>query len=142
MPEFAAIILAAGLGTRMRSERAKVLHELGGEPMLLRAMRAVAALAPTPLCVVVGHQAREVEAIARAAFPAAAKLAVRAPGRSSAGPATPRDVAWRPSRAISPATSSSPTAILPMLSPATLTAFRAAHRAAASSLSFITVTPR
>src|ERR1700733_1093239 len=67
MTDLAAIILAAGLGTRMRSERAKVLHELGGEPMLLRAMRAVAALAPTPLCVVVGHQAREVEAAARAA---------------------------------------------------------------------------
>jgi len=59
----------------MRSERAKVLHELGGEPMLLRALRAVAALAPAPLCVVVGHQAREVEALARAAFPNSADLA-------------------------------------------------------------------
>ena len=33
----AAIILAAGKGTRMRSQRAKVLHELGGEPMIRRA---------------------------------------------------------------------------------------------------------
>jgi bifunctional UDP-N-acetylglucosamine pyrophosphorylase/glucosamine-1-phosphate N-acetyltransferase len=58
----AAIILAAGKGTRMRSKRAKVLHELGGEPMIVRAVRAVAALEPDPIVIVVGHQAREVEA--------------------------------------------------------------------------------
>jgi len=58
----AAIILAAGKGTRMRSKRAKVLHELGGEPMIARAIRAVAALEADPIIVVVGHQAREVEA--------------------------------------------------------------------------------
>src|SRR5271163_2688047 len=60
----AAIILAAGKGTRMRSQRAKVLHELGGEPMIRRAVRAVAAVEPKPdpIVIVVGHQAREVEA--------------------------------------------------------------------------------
>src|SRR5258707_14033098 len=58
----AAIILAAGRGTRMRSKRAKVLHELGGEPMIARAVRAVAELEANPIIVVVGHQAREVEA--------------------------------------------------------------------------------
>jgi bifunctional UDP-N-acetylglucosamine pyrophosphorylase / glucosamine-1-phosphate N-acetyltransferase len=58
----AAIVLAAGKGTRMRSQRAKVLHELGGEPMIARAVRAVAALEADPIVVVVGHQAREVEA--------------------------------------------------------------------------------
>jgi bifunctional UDP-N-acetylglucosamine pyrophosphorylase / glucosamine-1-phosphate N-acetyltransferase len=58
----AAIILAAGMGTRMRSQRAKVLHELGGEPMIARAVRAVAALEAEPIVIVVGHQAREVEA--------------------------------------------------------------------------------
>ncbi len=58
----AAIILAAGKGTRMRSKRAKVLHEIGGEPMIARAIRAVAGLKPDPIVIVVGHQAREVEA--------------------------------------------------------------------------------
>ncbi len=59
----AAIILAAGKGTRMHSQRAKVLHELGGEPMILRAVRAVAAVEPNPdpIVIVVGHQARQVE---------------------------------------------------------------------------------
>jgi bifunctional UDP-N-acetylglucosamine pyrophosphorylase/glucosamine-1-phosphate N-acetyltransferase len=137
---FAAIILAAGLGTRMRSERAKVLHELGGEPMLLRAMRAVAPLAPTPLCVVVGHQAREVEAAARVGFPAnasnAATLAfANQPQQRGTGHAArcgmaalPRDFAGDILITYGD---------LPMLSPATLTGFRASHRAAASRLTFI-----
>src|SRR5438128_9674745 len=61
----AAMTLAAGLGKRMRSARAKVLHELGGEPMIARAMRPLAALGARPVIVVVGHQAAEVEAAAR-----------------------------------------------------------------------------
>ena len=139
MPDIAAIILAAGLGTRMRSERAKVLHELAGEPMLLRAMRAVAALAPTPLCVVVGHQAREVEAVARAAFPTSANLQFahqaeqRGTGHAArcAMAALPRDFAGDILITYGD---------LPMLSPATLTKFLDAHRASSSRISFITVT--
>ena len=123
----------------MRSERAKVLHELGGEPMLLRVMRAVATLGPTPLCVVVGHQAQEVEGLARAAFPAGANLqfALQAEQRGT-GHATrcgmaaiPRDFAGDILITYGD---------LPMLSPATLREFRAAHRAGASQISFITVT--
>src|SRR5262245_62790050 len=56
----AAILLAAGLGTRMRSARAKVLHELGGLPLLRYPLAAVGALAPESIVVVVGHQADEV----------------------------------------------------------------------------------
>jgi len=65
----AAIVLGAGLGTRMRSSRAKVLHELAGEPIIVRTTRAFAALEPRPLILVVGHQAREVEAVARQRSP-------------------------------------------------------------------------
>jgi bifunctional UDP-N-acetylglucosamine pyrophosphorylase / glucosamine-1-phosphate N-acetyltransferase len=56
----AAIVLAAGLGTRMRSARAKVLHELGGLPLLRYPLAAVGRLAPDRVVVVVGHQADEV----------------------------------------------------------------------------------
>jgi bifunctional UDP-N-acetylglucosamine pyrophosphorylase/glucosamine-1-phosphate N-acetyltransferase len=64
----AAIILAAGLGTRMRSARAKVLHELAGEPMIAHVIHAVAKLNPRPLILVVGHQADQVlDAAQRAA---------------------------------------------------------------------------
>jgi bifunctional UDP-N-acetylglucosamine pyrophosphorylase/glucosamine-1-phosphate N-acetyltransferase len=64
----AAIALAAGLGTRMCSARAKVLHELAGEPMILHALRPLLASGANPLIVVVGHQAEQVEAVVRGAF--------------------------------------------------------------------------
>src|SRR5437879_2055906 len=67
--KLAAIILAAGLGTRMRSERAKVLHELAGEPMIAPPIRVTAALGARPIIVVVGYQAGEVEAAARRSCP-------------------------------------------------------------------------
>ena len=48
------IILAAGQGTRMNSERPKVLHELAGAPLLIHAMKSGAALDPVMTVVVVG----------------------------------------------------------------------------------------
>ena len=65
----AAITLAAGLGTRMRSDRAKVLHELAGEPMIIHSLRPLMAAGADPLIVVVGHQADQVEAVVGEAFP-------------------------------------------------------------------------
>jgi len=55
------LILAAGLGTRMKSGRAKVLHELGGLPLITYVCRAARSLGPEKIYVVVGHQATEVE---------------------------------------------------------------------------------
>lgn len=55
------LILAAGLGTRMKSGRAKVLHELGGRPLITYVCRAAQSLQPEKIYVVVGHQAADVE---------------------------------------------------------------------------------
>ena len=55
------LILAAGLGTRMKSARAKVLHELGGLPLITYVCRTAQSLGPERIYVVVGHQASEVE---------------------------------------------------------------------------------
>jgi len=60
------LIMAAGLGTRMKSNRAKVLHELGGAPLIAHVVRAAQALEPRTIIVVVGHQAEEVERAALA----------------------------------------------------------------------------
>jgi len=57
----AVVILAAGKGTRMHSDQAKVLHRLESRPMLLYVLDSVAALAPERQIVVVGYGAEEVE---------------------------------------------------------------------------------
>jgi bifunctional UDP-N-acetylglucosamine pyrophosphorylase/glucosamine-1-phosphate N-acetyltransferase len=55
------LILAAGLGTRMRSDLAKVLHRLDGRPLVNHVSRTAAALAPEKIYVVIGHQGEEVK---------------------------------------------------------------------------------
>jgi bifunctional UDP-N-acetylglucosamine pyrophosphorylase/glucosamine-1-phosphate N-acetyltransferase len=59
------MILAAGLGTRMKSRRAKVLHELAGRPLISYGTRAALQTLPETLLVIVGHQAEEVERAVR-----------------------------------------------------------------------------
>jgi bifunctional UDP-N-acetylglucosamine pyrophosphorylase/glucosamine-1-phosphate N-acetyltransferase len=55
------LILAAGLGTRMRSNLAKVLHRLDGRPLINHVCRTATALAPQKVYVVIGHQGEEVK---------------------------------------------------------------------------------
>jgi bifunctional UDP-N-acetylglucosamine pyrophosphorylase / glucosamine-1-phosphate N-acetyltransferase len=59
----AIVILAAGKGTRMRSELAKVLHRAGGRPLVEQVIRVCQPLRPAQLLVVVGHQAEEVASL-------------------------------------------------------------------------------
>jgi bifunctional UDP-N-acetylglucosamine pyrophosphorylase/glucosamine-1-phosphate N-acetyltransferase len=58
-----AVVLAAGKGTRMKSNRAKVLHTLCGIPMVNYVIGATRPLLPEGTFVVVGHQADLVEAV-------------------------------------------------------------------------------
>src|SRR5919199_6451399 len=58
-----AVVLAAGKGTRMKSNRAKVLHTLCGVPMVNYVIEAIGLLAPERLLVIVGHQAELVQAV-------------------------------------------------------------------------------
>nr|WP_310522601.1 bifunctional UDP-N-acetylglucosamine diphosphorylase/glucosamine-1-phosphate N-acetyltransferase GlmU [Polymorphobacter sp.] len=58
----AAIILAAGQGTRMKSALHKVLHPIAGKPMLLHLLDSLAALSPAHKVVVVGSAREQVEA--------------------------------------------------------------------------------
>ncbi len=62
-----AIVLAAGEGTRMRSARPKVLHEIAGRSMLAHAMAAVAASGAADFAVIVGPNREDVAAEARRA---------------------------------------------------------------------------
>jgi bifunctional UDP-N-acetylglucosamine pyrophosphorylase/glucosamine-1-phosphate N-acetyltransferase len=58
-----ALVLAAGKGTRMRSDLAKVLHQAAGRPLVRWVLDAAAAAGCDDIVVVVGHQAAAVEAI-------------------------------------------------------------------------------
>ncbi len=63
--QFCALILAAGKGTRMKSDMAKVLHILEGKPLLHYSLQAAREAGAEKIVVIVGHQADRV----RAAFP-------------------------------------------------------------------------
>ncbi|RJQ84236.1 MAG: nucleoside-diphosphate-sugar pyrophosphorylase [Desulfobacteraceae bacterium] len=63
------VILAAGLGTRMKSDKAKVLHEICGIPMIQYVVGAATEAAGSNVVVVVGHQAEMVRQAASCAGP-------------------------------------------------------------------------
>jgi bifunctional UDP-N-acetylglucosamine pyrophosphorylase / glucosamine-1-phosphate N-acetyltransferase len=64
MDNITAVILAAGLGTRMKSRKAKVLHQAGGMTLIEHVAATAASIAPPErIAVVVGHQAELVEAV-------------------------------------------------------------------------------
>jgi bifunctional UDP-N-acetylglucosamine pyrophosphorylase / glucosamine-1-phosphate N-acetyltransferase len=75
MRTIAAIILAAGKGTRMKSDLHKVLHPIAGRPMLMHLMASVDALQPAKKVVIVGSGKEQLEA----ALKGSAELAVQEP---------------------------------------------------------------
>jgi bifunctional UDP-N-acetylglucosamine pyrophosphorylase/glucosamine-1-phosphate N-acetyltransferase/UDP-N-acetylglucosamine pyrophosphorylase len=63
------VILAAGLGKRMRSPKAKVLHEVLGKPMVVYVVETARSVAGDAVVVVVGNQAEEVRRVVSEAAP-------------------------------------------------------------------------
>ena len=76
-PPLTAVILAAGQGTRMKSARPKVLHELSGRPMIHHVVDAARAAGATEVIVVVGHGREEVSAYLARAFGDTVRTAVQ-----------------------------------------------------------------
>ena len=60
---FCALILAAGKGTRMKSDLAKVLHVLEGKPLLYYSLKAARTAGAEKIVVIIGHQADKVKEI-------------------------------------------------------------------------------
>ncbi|MGZ3429502.1 MAG: NTP transferase domain-containing protein, partial [Polyangia bacterium] len=80
----ATVILAAGLGTRMKSEKAKVLHAVAGRPMIEYPVAMARALGSSRTICVLGHQADAVRAAVEARFGAGAiEVAIQAEQRGT-----------------------------------------------------------
>ncbi|HLK11674.1 MAG TPA: bifunctional UDP-N-acetylglucosamine diphosphorylase/glucosamine-1-phosphate N-acetyltransferase GlmU [Candidatus Binatia bacterium] len=137
MPEarpLGAIVLAAGLGTRMRSAEAKVLHRLGGRPLIAWPLAALGGLGMRRTVVVVGHQADAVRRAAEAALPGVETVlqaeqrgtgdAVRCAAGAFAGFGGDVLILYGD---------------VPRISAATLRALVGAHRGAGAALSLLTV---
>lgn len=63
MAQFGIAIMAAGKGTRLKSRRPKVLHEVGGKPLLEHVIRAATSVVPaSDVTVIIGHEAERVRA--------------------------------------------------------------------------------
>jgi bifunctional UDP-N-acetylglucosamine pyrophosphorylase/glucosamine-1-phosphate N-acetyltransferase len=130
-----AIVLAAGLGTRMRSRRAKVLHELAGLPLVRYPLAALAALDPERVALVVGHQADDVRAAAGGAGLAGLRTVVQAEQRGTGHAVACAADAFRGFVG--------DVLILygdvPLIRPATLRTLLAAHRTEAADLTLATM---
>jgi len=128
-----AIVLAAGLGTRMKSTVAKVLHRLGGRPLIAYPLTALRSIGVDPIVVVVGYQA---DAVRAACAPYGTRFAVQAAQRGT-GDAT---------RAAQGALADFAGDLLlvngdlPFLRPESLQRLVAAHRAARAQVSLLTAT--
>src|SRR3954453_21419785 len=78
-PGFAAIVLAAGEGSRLNSARPKVLHEIAGQTMIRHVIAALRPLEPAETVVVIGHDMDAV-ACTVAPLPTAIQLPPRGTG--------------------------------------------------------------
>ena len=65
MKPCAAVVLAAGKGTRMKSGVIKVLHPVAGRPMLSWPVSAAREAGAAPIVLVIGHQANAVQGLFR-----------------------------------------------------------------------------
>ena len=125
-----AVILAAGKGTRMKSARAKVLHEVFFRPMLHHVLNAVTTASVNECAVIIGHQRDEVSS-AMHGFPVITVVQEQQLGTGHAV------------LCAEPACTQSDTVMIlcgdtPLIQPATLQAMIAAHQQGNSSLTLMT----
>lgn len=129
------LILAAGLGTRMKSARAKVLHELGGLPLISYVCRAAKSLNPEEICVIVGHQADEVKKAVETEVGATGTFATQTAQRGTGDAVNAARSRLENSDAVVLILSGD----VPMIRESTLSRFLAQHRAANAACSILSV---
>jgi bifunctional UDP-N-acetylglucosamine pyrophosphorylase/glucosamine-1-phosphate N-acetyltransferase len=128
-----AVVLAAGEGKRMRTLRAKVLHEAGGRALLDHVLAALEPLGPAPLIVVVGHLREQVEAHLAGR---GAVLVVQEPPRGT-GDAVARALPHLPAEGEALVLSGD----VPLITPATLEALVELRRSRAVAAALVSAVP-
>jgi len=74
----ASVVLAAGMGTRMKSHMPKMLHELLGKPLVLHSLSSVVGISTLPPLVIVGHGSEEVVQVVNDTYGGNVKFAIQA----------------------------------------------------------------
>jgi len=143
MDGLSVVVMAAGRGTRMRSEQAKVLHQIVGRPMIRYALDVARAVAGHSVAVVVGHQAAQVRAVLESALAGqsggAAVHIVEQVQQLGTGHAV-----LQTRSVFAPGKANAPTAYLilngdtPLLQESTLRALLQTHRAAGATVTLLT----
>jgi bifunctional UDP-N-acetylglucosamine pyrophosphorylase / glucosamine-1-phosphate N-acetyltransferase len=129
------LILAAGLGTRMKSNRAKVLHELGGLPLITYVCRAAQLLNPHKIYVVVGHQAEEVKSAVQAEVGSAAAFITQTEQRGTGDAVMAAEAELKDSDSLVLILSGD----VPLIRAATLESFVDQHKASGAAGSILSV---
>jgi bifunctional UDP-N-acetylglucosamine pyrophosphorylase/glucosamine-1-phosphate N-acetyltransferase len=131
---FAVVIMAAGKGTRLKSNRAKVLHEIGGRPLLAHVLRAAQQVVPArDIYVVIGHQAENVRTVVEAVG-AQAVLQAEQRGTGHAIMCARKQVAGYPNILVL-------SGDVPLIRPETIERVRDFHLAKKSAMTVLTAEP-
>jgi bifunctional UDP-N-acetylglucosamine pyrophosphorylase/glucosamine-1-phosphate N-acetyltransferase len=126
-----SVILAAGLGTRMRSDRPKVMHPLGGKPLVCWAVEAAAAAVGQPPVVVIGPG----ETLVQSALPAGVRFVVQEDRLGTGHAARQAERVLRGTSDVVLVTS----ADMPLLRPETLRAMVESQQHSRAALTLLTV---
>ena len=128
------VILAAGQGTRMKSEKPKVLHPIAGKPMVQYAIESAASIGARRPIVVIGHGAEQVQSTIGDRADIVVQVPQLGTGHAMLQARTQIDPACETVLVLYGDT--------PFLSAETMQRLLATHRAARAVLSLITFTPR
>ena len=136
---FAVAIMAAGKGTRLKSKRPKVLHEVGGRALLLHVIAAARTLVPaTEIYCIIGHEADRVRA---AVEPTGVQFVLQEEQRGTGHAMQVLKASFGLSGAPVPQHLLVLSGDVPLIQPETLASLRALHLAEQAAMTILTAVP-
>jgi len=136
---FGIVIMAAGKGTRLKSKRPKVLHEIGGKALLLHVIAAAKTIAtPEQIYCVIGHKAEEV---GTAAAPTGVRFVLQAEQRGTGHALQMVKAYFAETGVTAPQHLMVLSGDVPLIRPETLRALCATHLHKAAAMTILTAVP-